>query len=1282
MRCDELLKNKTRIRIFIVEGVAALHLFFLNTLKMAKKNIEAAIENGINSRLTDIGHKVMDRAQNLYNNIRNTTTNMPIGILWKDWKFMETHLSRNIGSGKKANDFYGTQIGSPADFDDYLYSKSMWKKDEGKKRYANYLEYIKGQYDGNALFLITSDNTPLYHLAQSYPNDMGEVGAIKGFDYAKAAAALGQTQKDGKLRYSYANYNYQSNPDGKDTIMGEIGGLALAKLDNESKKHSKVHYNSSRPYAINLYEKKEPSWTRYDTRGQVNGTNLSTAASDTRYNNVNTIVANIDNHFNIPCYGCQYIYAENEFGGGQYSGITNTTLFNGGSMFGHYKAFQYGKDANVNDGVLYSTGEKYWDNDDPSNDDEKTGRNGRPDLITYTNDLFHTNRAGLTIIGRFHTDASITGEKTMDWKRDTTSTAVSQWGYSHGRNLLKRKPTIENGYHNPYCRVWTFHHQYHRLMDCMRPFTEETGGGDGGDSKVNVLNSDPESWKSIRSEEVGGMSGGGDRLWVHGVRNRYNGMVNIAPTYEQFYESNGSNDKKNSIDVKKCMFSIENLAWKDTFKKGEYSEYGLSKEQQGPFGGRIMWFPPYNLSFDESVNVDWGGGSDFIGRGEKIYAYKNTTRSGTLKFTVLVDHPNILNEWEHARELTPDGDDSVDNLGEKNVENTFGSYEQAILRFFAGCEMLEVGSDVKAPVEQKINKDGKPIPFPKKTKDYIEFFMFFPNNYSGVDDRKDIDGVIKYLLNGVGYGNMNESGSTTTIDGFSGDMFNMSNLYHVDGTDVGGYETSVSDKYGISCASVGRPVVDLVGGSTYELSGKKRYDKTHSHNYEWMYRVDNVTRHELLRTKGEPDIQNYYDKKSFGFNSSQGYEKAFGLHNITSDDEKKRIYSFSDIVQSIASESVGNVKGDLWDESKVLVLKKKFKKKVVGVECYGYASNHGYNDSNNRLAMDRAKTAGKVIQTYANMVDNELDIKYYVADPNGKTKNMDVNSKEAKAYRCAKVIVYFEDDKSTDPQSTATAVETLVYDKDGVMVSHHNNNVSGTTVVVDRYGYDDSKGVEKGYRAVSNRSVSGYSNVDKEGWYEKNKKKMGRYDEERRFFETLPLESPFGLSKITEKVKYFNPAYHSITPEGFNSRLTFLHQCTRQGPTIGASDTQNGRMANNLAFGRAPVCVLRIGDFFYTKVIIKSIAINYGQGGVMWDMNHEGIGVAPMYADINMTIEFLGGSDISGPINRLQNAVSFNYYANTGIYDNRSDKVVFDNNGNISRMFAFNPQYDTKKDGK
>jgi hypothetical protein len=183
--------------------------------------------------------------------------------------------------------------------------------------------------------------------------------------------------------------------------------------------------------------------------------------------------------------------------------------------------------------------------------------------------------------------------------------------------------------------------------------------------------------------------------------------------------------------------------------------------------------------------------------------------------------------------------------------------------------------------------------------------------------------------------------------------------------------------------------------------------------------------------------------------------------------------------------------------------------------------------------------------------------------------------------------------------------------------------------------------------------------------------KIKRYDMESKFFEMLEVEEPFLHHKISDKVKYFDPAFHSISPEGFNARLTFLQQCSRQGPTCASSDpyTKNNT-ANNLAFGRPPVCILRIGDFYYTKIIIDSITIDFGD--VMWDLNAEGIGVMPMIADINISFKYIGGSSLSGPISRLQNALSFNAYANTEVYDNRAELAEYDNNGNLTK-FGANP---------
>jgi hypothetical protein len=143
------------------------------------------------------------------------------------------------------------------------------------------------------------------------------------------------------------------------------------------------------------------------------------------------------------------------------------------------------------------------------------------------------------------------------------------------------------------------------------------------------------------------------------------------------------------------------------------------------------------------------------------------------------------------------------------------------------------------------------------------------------------------------------------------------------------------------------------------------------------------------------------------------------------------------------------------------------------------------------------------------------------------------------------------------------------------------------------------------------------------------------------YFYYLEKNDPFVFDKFRDKLKYFHPGFHSTTPEGLNSRLTFLHQCTRQGPAI-----SNNGAKSNLAFGRPPILILRIGDFFHTKIVIESMSISYDEG-VLWDLNPEGIGVQPRLASVSLTVSYLGGQSLLSPIRELQNALGFHFYANT-----------------------------------
>lgn len=129
---------------------------------------------------------------------------------------------------------------------------------------------------------------------------------------------------------------------------------------------------------------------------------------------------------------------------------------------------------------------------------------------------------------------------------------------------------------------------------------------------------------------------------------------------------------------------------------------------------------------------------------------------------------------------------------------------------------------------------------------------------------------------------------------------------------------------------------------------------------------------------------------------------------------------------------------------------------------------------------------------------------------------------------------------------------------------------------------------------------------------------------------------PFMNKFLAFKKNQYYPAFHTQTPSDFHKRLTFLHQCTRQG---------QAKDGGNSVFGRQPICVLRIGDFFYSKVVIETLTIDYEEAP--WDLNPEGMGVQPMLANINLQIKVIGGQSLKGPIDSLQNAVSFNYYANS-----------------------------------
>ena len=975
------------------------------------------------------------------------------------------------------------------------------------------------------------------------------------------------------------------------------------------------------------------------------------------------------------------------------------------------------------------------------------------DLIKKTNDNFNHGKYQ-TLVARFHTNADESKSQ-----RNPTQTANSPtYGMSHGRNLLKINPTEHNGYDNPYCRVWTYHHQYNQIARQIRPFDEainqETLESLELSGDYNTV-----GFRTSKSTDYG-FDGGSKRLDKYGVLNYQNGTVNIAPTakIKDYFEHRENDYDKQIISTKKCMFSIENLAWRDEKTvKDEFDAYGLSPEQKGPLGGRIMWFPPYDLTFNEDVSVKWNT-NDFIGRGESVYTYTNTERRGNLSFTLLIDHPAILDYWTgHERngmknqgvDLAEGNSGGIDNRD--NQENT-------LLRFFAGCDVLSA-----KPQDYKV-RSAKPevVPEPEQPKEpapkepdevktterkKICAILYYPNNYSGKDDsstksskegNKDSNNdknakkvnPIYYLMNGDGaqkYVNpttKKDEDIPTVIDVKPTGLLNGVSGYEVQTVASGGisqatkelnpnYETikktyadlesnerkaqyltdQEGNKITISYGGNSYTLAKIVGSQAMGLGSAKGNEpggvskNVTGPNHLWYrkryyYRVDKA-----YQNQNFSNPMSYIDAKSYGLNG-KGFTtvrkhddvvKTFGLEN---DSDTYKLVSFADIF--VAFEGESNVINDnsIIDKANVELVKDVFNNKEkysnIKISFNGHASYQGYAAFNDDLAKNRALTFKRWLKEFKETDGAEFGEPKVINQPKEVKKNTGhLDDEVVKIWRSASIVIEYDETNVTNA-ATAESVKAekdaegkAVATVDRVEIKNKETSSSYIDFIRNLGSVKGTNGktlAETAWETMG--EIDGKDYLDPLSWnYDDKALNKGisltqsvvkRYDNEGEFFETLTKEAPFLHHLISEKIRYFDPAYHSISPEGFNARLTFLHQCTRQGATVEQS-AFDASTAYNLAFGRPPVCVLRLGDFYYTKIVITSLNIQYENA--QWDMNPEGIGMMRMFAKITINFNFLGGSDLAGPIARLQNAVSFNYYANTSVYDNRAEKVEYDPNG-------------------
>lgn len=1151
--------------------------------------------------------------------------NKPIGIIYNNHEYTLDSLSYNIGTFNKEVGIYGNDIGYLCDFDFNSQIQPWFKCDGVKSSSDSYIQYVEDLYYNGSKQLVdffSMDEKMSMYNPYELDTKFNHVGAIRSYNYLN--------------KYSYGNVN--PNSFSSDTKLGYINNFYLSNTINNTVLESfKKPSSNGMGITKGLYDKFSVGGEYGMIYGEfhkpfgfvenqnnivgntilvTNTNNLGITADNSLINSsISLIDSNTErtnNFITRSLLGMDLLlnphdyltlyqlddnlidYSKNKRYTPSYVHGNNTyidTIAESFSVTEDGKMFSL-KRVGVNvlnkdkrqkqyqekeGGYIPNINAHYSDSDLNSGFDG----NHRNDLINKTNQLFKEGKIG-SLIGRFHSDKN-------DDEDSIISTSKSKYGYSRGRNLLKMGDSDRNGYNNPYCRVWTYDKQYQNLSDTIR----------NNEFNTELRTSD----LLLKNRQMGKKQNGNELLRTYGV-----------------IGSNGLVKYNNTDKVKSCMFSIENLAWKDY--KPMYDN--LDEDQKGPNNGRIMWFPPYDLKFSENVNVRWDATS-FIGRGEDIYTYVNTNRGGNLSFKLLVDHPSIIDNWKGSG-YSDDVNDTHDG-------------EQSLLRFFAGCDIYNAnntkGDNELKEIDRYLLNIDEQLPI---ATDTISFIVYFPNNYSGVGESIS---PIKYLYNGVGSNkyidniiDSNDYNINNTNDLYPNDneKNTIKEISYIDGIEVettftvGGYE--MGEK------SLSNWVSD---GKKYVLNDDKLLVPFHNVGDDKLwYRTDKDYRNDIFSLK-----TNYKDNICYKLNSTE-YGK--GVKVICNSENLDKYCSFKDAYDVINKKERNNKLYEIFNNHI-----------IKGVKLHGYASKHGTKKANMELAKNRVKTIEKWLNSNSSFSLATFDYSY---NEGPELINKDINSFEAKVWRCVKVDIEYETQRTDVLYDTMSDFYKNVENDELFIANLDINNDSQKKIEDYLKNVKKNNGNDKLTKERLNNIISLYKQkiIENDKAKErlriikKNDKK--RYCDEYKFFEELKDNDPLIFKRITNKIKYFNPAFHSISPEGFQSRLTFLHQCTRQGNTIGLSDDKNKGNAYNLSFGRPPVCVLRIGDFFNTKIIIESLNIRYEDTN--WDLNTEGIGVMPMIADVDITFRFIGGSDITGPIKKLQNALSFNYYANTSVYDDRA----------------------------
>ena len=666
-------------------------------------------------------------------------------------------------------------------------------------------------------------------------------------------------------------------------------------------------------------------------------------------------------------------------------------------------------------------------------------------------------------------------------------------------------------------------------------------------------------------QKVDGITVNGRRFSDSVLDNTYN--LNIYPNKQEGGQSstnliNGPGGLSTNVGyAKKYMFSIENLAWRTSNTPG-FTSNDLALCERGPNGGRVMWFPPYGLTFSENVSANWNT-SEFLGRPEPVYTYKNTSRGGTLTWKIVVDHPSILNSIV----------DKV--LGNETNKTRINSILDS---FFAGCRKYDIYELAK------------------------KYYTINPNDL--------------YLL----------QTAITSKD------LTREQLIATKQTIQTGYNAPTN------------------GAQPIKQSGAN--DKYWEKYQQLGFYFDNDYPKKGAVTSYEKQYLDIYlpQKPNYESKSTSSNNMTEFFNSVVTGNYNAMEKFVQDIVTQLSQNKLGTLtvylNASCSAPQTVSYNKELAERRVLSAE--EYFRNHKSLEApirEGRLLIKQEKDRNgqflgentsipKAVQILGNDIKlSDIKGNYNCTDSPKDPPSKNVQGGDTQvgakdiftvgAMACRRAFISKITSTLTQPETTETP--------DYITVTTEQI-VTKTTKVPT---------LERSFRQRDNIT----------------KFVLRQFLSECDYFETIKEQSPMVYDNLREKLKFFQPAFHSMTPEGLNTRLTFLQQCMRPGDTIptvreiGGTPVLQYNNATNTAFGAPPVLILRVGDFYNTKIIPSSLSFQYED----LDINPEGIGVQPMIANVTLQFNFVGGSGLKESIDKLQNALTFNYYANTEIYDDRAD---------------------------